>query len=86
LLGLVPILLKMNDKGGPPFAYAVVPVIFVIERTLLVTSTAQGALLTTPPDNGLESRQIPDPVLTAGSRSVIPLSSVGKVIFIILLG
>jgi hypothetical protein len=76
----------MNDKGGPPFAYAVVPVIFVIERTLLVTSTAQGALLTTPPDNGLESRQIPDPVLTAGSRSVIPFSSVGNVIFIILLG
>ena len=86
MLGLVPILLKMNDKGGPPFAYAVVPVIFVIERTLLVTSTAQGALLTTPPDNGLESRQIPDPVLTAGSRSVIPFSSVGNVIFIILLG
>jgi hypothetical protein len=86
LLGLVPILLKMNDKGGPPLAYAVVPVMFVIERTLLVRSTEQGALVTTPPDNGLESRHVPDPVLTRGSRSVIPLSSVGNVIFIILLG
>jgi hypothetical protein len=86
LLGLVPILLKMNDKGGPPFAYAVVPVIFVIERTLFMTSTAQTALLTTPPDNGLLSRHVPDPGLEAESRSLIPLSSVGNVIFIILLG
>ena len=54
--GLVPILLKMNDKGGPPFEYDVVPVMLVIDKTLLVRSTAQGALLTTPPDNGLERR------------------------------
>jgi hypothetical protein len=53
---------------------------------LFMTSTAQTALLTTPPDNGLLSRHVPDPGLEAESRSLIPLSSVGNVIFIILLG
>ncbi len=59
---------------------------FVMLSSFFVKSIAQGALLTTPPDNGLERRHIPDPVLTRGSRSVIPLSSVGNVIFIILFG
>jgi hypothetical protein len=53
---------------------------------LFMTSTAQTALLTTPPDNGLESRHVPDPGLETESRSLIPLSSFGNVIFIILLG